>query len=147
MRKFVWRLERVLEIRKMQEQKARSDLIVLTEKLAVARGELLVQKKILENIIRALAGLGNRRRLAEQEFFMTNSAASDEKIKRLEEKVKELEFRQKQKISEVLKLRIAKEGMEKLRAQAKEEYIKEQEKIEQTELDEEARVLFVRNHD
>ena len=131
----------------MQEQKARSDLIVLTEKLAVARGELLVQKKILENIIRALAGLGNRRRLAEQEFFMTNSAASDEKIKRLEEKVKELEFRQKQKISEVLKLRIAKEGMEKLRAQAKEEYIKEQEKIEQTELDEEARVLFVRNHD
>ena len=147
MRKFVWRLERVLEIRKMQEQKARSDLIVLTEKLAVARGELLVQKKILENIIRDLAGLGNRRRLAEQEFFMTNSAASDEKIKRLEEKVKELEFRQKQKISEVLKLRIAKEGMEKLRAQAKEEYIKEQEKIEQTELDEEARVLFVRNHD
>ncbi|MEJ2649581.1 MAG: hypothetical protein P8016_14380 [Sedimentisphaerales bacterium] len=146
MRKFVWRLERVLEIRKMQEQKARSDLIVLTEKLAVARGELLVQKKILENIIRDLAGLGNRRRLAEQEFFMTNSAASDEKIKRLEEKVKELEFRQKQKISEV-KLRIAKEGMEKLRAQAKEEYIKEQEKIEQTELDEEARVLFVRNHD
>ena len=77
---------------------------------------------------------------------MTNSTSSNEKIKKLEEKVHELELQQKQKITEVLKLRRAKEGMEKLKVQAKEQYIKEQEKIEQKELDEEANVLFVRNH-
>jgi flagellar biosynthesis chaperone FliJ len=55
-------------------------------------------------------------------------------------------LQQKEKINEVLQLRKTEEGMEKLRAQAKEEYIKEQEKIEQKELDEESVILFVRNN-
>jgi flagellar biosynthesis chaperone FliJ len=146
MRKFVWRLQRVLDIRKMQEQKARSELLALTQKLVAARGELLLQKKILENLIKSLACNNPKKRLAEQEFFLANSTASNEKIKIMKEKIRKLESQQKQKIAEVLKLRKAKEGMEKLKDQAKEDYIKEQEKIEQTELDEEATVLFVRNH-
>ena len=121
-------------------------MLALTEKLAAARGELLVQKKILENIIKDLAGYSSKRRLSEQEFFMTNSIASNEKIKKLKEKIQELELQQRQQIAELIKLRKAKEGMEKLRAEAKEEHIIEQEKIEQNELDEEARVLFVRTH-
>jgi len=146
MRRFVWRLQRVLDIRKMQEQKAKSELLALTGKLASARGELLIQKKILENIIKELSGISPEKRLAEQEFFLKNSAASNEKIKKLKEKINELELQQKKKIAEVLQLRKVKEGMEKLKTEAKEQYIKEQEKIEQKELDEEANVLFVRNH-
>ena len=146
MRKFVWRLQRVLDIRAMQEHKARSELFALTEKLAANRSELLIQRKILENVIKDIANLSPKKRLAEQEFFLSNSSAGNEKIKKLETKISELEKQQKQKIAEVLKLRKAREGMEKLRAQAKEEYIKEQEKIEQNELDENATMMFVRNH-
>ena len=58
----------------------------------------------------------------------------------------ELETQQKQKIEEIVKLRQAKEGMEKLRAEAQEEYIKVQEKLEQKQMDEEASIMFVRNH-
>ncbi len=144
MRKFVWRLQRVLDIRKMQEQKARSELFALTRQLAATRGELLVQKKILENMIQDIAGNSPKKRLAEQEFFLKYSAASNKKNEQLKEKIQELELQQKQKIKEVLQLRKAKEGMEKLRAEAKEKYIEEQEKIEQKDLDEEAFVLFVR---
>ncbi len=146
MRKFDWRLQRVLEIRIMQEQKARVELFALTEKLAATRCELLLQKKILENLIKDLSGKNARERLAEQEFFLKNSAAGNEKIKSLEKKIQELELQQKQKLDEVVKLRQAKEGMEKLQAQAKEDYIKEQEKIEQKEMDEESSIMFVRNH-
>ena len=145
MKKFVWRLQRVLDIRKMQEQKARSELFELTEKLVAIRTELLLQKKILENIINGLICNSPKKRISEQEFFLTNCAASNEIIKKLKEQIKELELQQKQKIKEVLQLRKATEGMERLRADANDKYIKEQEKFEQKELDEEATILFVRN--
>ena len=146
MKKFVWRLQRVLEIRIMQEQKARVELFALTQKLAATRGELIIQRKILENLINDLSSKSASERLAEQELFMKNSASSNEKIKQLVKKVQELETQQKQKIAEIVKLRQAKEGMEKLRAEAQEEYIKVQEKLEQKQMDEEASIMFVRNH-
>ena len=146
MRKFEWRLQRVLEIRIMQEQKARVELFALTEKLAATRGELLFQKKKLESVINNLSRKSPSERLFEQELFMKNSAASNERIKSLAMKIQELETQQKQKLDEVVKLRQAKDGMEKLREQAKEEYIKEQEKFEQKEMDEESSIMFVRNH-
>jgi len=144
MKRFVWRLQRVLDIRKKEEQKARAELLELTERLAGARGELLAQRKMLEDIINGLTGENPKKRLGRQEFFLKFSAASDEQIKKLEDKVKELESQQRDKIVEVLKLRRFKEGMEKLRTEAKMQFIKEQERLEQKQLDEGATVLFVR---
>jgi len=144
MKRFVWRLQRVLDIRKKEEQKARTELLELTERLAQTRGELLTQQKMLEDIINGLTGENPKKRLGKQEFFLKFSAVSDEQIKRLEVKVSELESQQRDKIAEVLKLRRFKEGLEKLRTEAKMQFIKEQEKLEQKQLDEVATVSFVR---
>jgi len=144
MKRFVWRLQRVLDIRKKEEQKARAELLELTERLAQTRGELLMQQKMLEDIIDALTGENPKKRLGKQEFFLKFSAASNEQIKKLKDKVNELELQQRDKIVEVLKLRRFKEGLEKLRTEAKRRFIKEQEKLEQKQLDEGATVSFVR---
>ena len=144
MKRFVWRLQRVLDIRKKEEQKARAELLELTEKLAEARGELLIKRKILEDIINDLGGENPDKRLGRQEFFLKYSAVSDECIKKLKSKVNKLESQQRNKIAEVLKLRRLKEGLERLRTEAKMQFIKEQEKLEQKELDEGAIVSFVR---
>ncbi|MBA7701585.1 hypothetical protein ES703_110325 [subsurface metagenome] len=144
MKRFVWRLQRVLDIRKKEEQKARAELLELTERLAQTRGELLMQQKMLEDIINALTGENLKKRLGKQEFFLKFSAASDEQIKKLKDKVNELELQQRDKIAEVLKLRRFKEGLEKLRTEAKMRFIKEQERLEQKQLDEGATVSFVR---
>lgn len=144
MKRFVWRLQRVLDIRKKEEQKARAELLELTERLAQTRGELLIQQKMLEDIINGLTGQNPKKRLGKQEFFLKFSAVSDERIKKLEDKVNELESQQRDKIAEVLKLRKFKEGLEKLRTEAKMQFIKEQEKLEQKQLDEGATVSFVR---
>jgi flagellar FliJ protein len=144
MKRFVWRLQRVLDIRTKEEQKARAELLKLTEKLAETQSELLTWRKMLEEIINGLA-IGNpKKRLGRQEFFLRYSAASDEQIKKLENMVKELESKQREKIAEVLKLRRFKEGLEKLRVEAKIQFINEQEKLDQQQLDEGATVLFVR---
>ncbi len=144
MKRFVWRLQRVLDIRKKEEEKARAELLELTERLAQTRGELLMQQKMLEDIINGLTGENPKKRLGKQEFFLKFSAASDEQIKELEDKVKGLESQQRDKIAEVLKVRRFKEGLEKLRTEAKMRFIREQEKLEQKQLDEGATVSFVR---
>ena len=144
MKRFVWRLQRVLDIRKKEKQKARAELLELTERLAQTRGELLMQQKMLEDIIYGLTGENPKKRLGKQEFFLKFSAASNEQIKKLKDKVNELELQQRDKIVEVLKLRRFKEGLEKLRTEAKMRFIKEQEKLEQKQLDEGATVSFIR---
>jgi len=144
MKRFVWRLQRVLDIRTKEEQKARAELLKLTEKLAETQSELLAWRKVLEDIINGLTGENPKKRLGRQEFFLRYSSISDEQIKKLEDKVKELESQQRDKIAEVLKLRRLKEGLGKMRTEAKVQFIKEQEKLEQQQLDEDATILFVR---
>ena len=144
MKRFVWRLQRVLDIKKKEERKTRAELLELTGKIAQKRGELLTKQKILEDIVNGLSGEEPKNRLGKQEFFLRDSVASNEQIKKLKDKVSELESQQREKIAELLKVRRFKEGLERLQAEAKIQFIKEQEKLEQKELDEGATVSFVR---
>jgi flagellar biosynthesis chaperone FliJ len=135
----------VLDIRTKQEQVKTQELFALTGKLSQARGELLTQQRILQDIIESIARERKEKRIGKQEFFLRNSAATDELIRQLEVAVRELESRQKEMIVEVLKIRRSKEGLERLREQAKKRYIEEQDKLEQRQLDEMAVVSFVRD--
>jgi flagellar export protein FliJ len=144
MKRFVWRLQRVLDIKKKEEQKARAELFGLAEKLAAARGELLTQQKTLEDIMNGLAMERPRCRLDKQEFFLRHSVTTDERIKELKDRIHVLERQQREKVAEVLSVRRYKQGLEKLREQARGEFIAEQERLEQKELDERAGVSFVR---
>ncbi len=144
MKKFVWRLQRVLDIKKKEEQAKRTELFQLTERLAQTRGKLLRQQQILREIIRNIAERRADERLSEQEFLLRHSTTNDDQIKRLKNELSVLESKQKQKIAEVLKIRQFKEGLEKLQATAKREFIKEQEKLEQKDLDEGATVTYAR---
>lgn len=144
MKRFVWRLQTVLDIKTKEEEARRTELLKIIEKLAEAQGELLSQQRILEDIISVITGKKSQERLGEQEFFLKCSVTSDELIKKLKNKVIELKSQQREKIAEVLKVRRLKEGLEKLRAEVKKEFIREQEKLEQKEQDEGAIISFSR---
>jgi flagellar export protein FliJ len=144
MRRFVWRLQRVLDIRAKQEQIKTQELFAIMEKLAQTRGELFAQQRILRDIIDGIASEKPRNRLGRQEFFLRNSAATDERIEQLQTNISRLETEQRELIAEVLKLRRFKESLERLREQAKKRYIEEQDKLEQKQLDETATLSFAR---
>ncbi len=144
MKRFACRLQRVFDIKTKEEQAKRAELLELTGKLAQVRGELLTQQRILEDIIDGLTRKDAQKRLGEQEFFLKCSTTSDKRIKKLKNKVSKLESQQREKIAEILKVRRFKEGLEKLRSEAKMKFIKEQEKLEQKELDEGAVIGFAR---
>jgi flagellar biosynthesis chaperone FliJ len=136
MKRFIWRLQRVLDIKIKEEQIKRAELIEITERLARAQNELIMQKKILNDIINSLTEEHPRSRLDKQELFLKSAAINDELIKKLEGKVKEIEKQQREKISEVIKVKQFRKSLEKLRAETKMQYIKEQERIEQKDADE-----------
>jgi flagellar biosynthesis chaperone FliJ len=134
----------VLDVKAKQEQIKTQELFVITDKLAQTRSSLLAQQQILRDILESIANEKPRERLGAQEFFLRNSAATDELIKKLKANVRELEAKQKEKVAEVLKLRRFKEGLERLRQQAQRKYIDEQEKLEQKQIDETATLSFAR---
>jgi len=144
MKRFVWRLQRVLDIRRKEEQTKRAELLEITEKLAHARGELLMRKRMLKDMIDSLTKEHPRNRLGKQEFFLKCSATNDELINKLESKINELETRQKEKIAEVLKVKRFTEGLKKLRVEAKTQFITEQERLEQKDADEMTIMGFAR---
>jgi flagellar export protein FliJ len=145
MKRFAWRLQKVLDVRSKQEQLKQNELFQIAEQLAAQRGELLLRRRILQNLMTEIKGHGAPERLNAQEFFLRHAAADDERIRRLREEIAALEVRHKEKTAEVLAIRRFKEGLERLREQAKEEYIREQEKLEQKDLDEGTTIAFARN--
>ena len=83
MRRFAWRLQRVLDVKAKQEQIKTQELFVITDKLAQTRSSLLAQQQILRDILESIANEKPGERLGAQEFFLRNSAATDELIKKL----------------------------------------------------------------
>ena len=144
MRKFAWRLERLLSIKTIEERREKAELLALTEESAQQQSELLFKKRILQNIAAEINDKDRQHRIAEQAIFLKYSVANDEQIKKLQKNISELEEQKKVKIAEVVKIRRFKEGLEKLREKAKREFIYEQEKLEQNASDEETVTRFAR---
>jgi flagellar export protein FliJ len=144
MKRFVWRLQKVLDIKTKQEEIKRIELFRLTEKLAEKQGELLMCQRVLREIIEGIAKDTSPQRLAAQEFVLKQAAVNDERIRRLKDQMAKLQAQQKEKTAELLALRRAKEGLERLRARAQEQFLREQEKLEQKELDDRSTMAFAR---
>jgi flagellar biosynthesis chaperone FliJ len=144
MKRFQWRLQRVLDVKAKEEQIKRIELVRLTEELTARRGELLLRQRVLQNLLADIRRDRSPDRLNAQAFFLRRVAVDDEQIRKLKENIAALEVRQKEKMAEVLAVRRFKEGLEKLRAQAEQEYIYEAEKTEQKESDERTSIAFAR---
>jgi flagellar biosynthesis chaperone FliJ len=146
MKRFAWRLQKVLDVKTKEEQARQMELFRLTERLAEKRSELLMRQRVLQEILADIKKNQSSRRMGAQEFFLKHAATNDECIAALRSEIAELETRQKEKTAEVLAAKRFKEGLERLRAEAKEQFIREQEKLEQKEMDDRTTVVFARGH-
>ncbi|MBN2133378.1 MAG: hypothetical protein JW741_28020 [Sedimentisphaerales bacterium] len=144
MKRFVWRLQRVLDVRTKQEEVKRIELFRLTEMLVGKQSELLMRQRAMQDMIERIARDASPGRLMAQEFFLRQAATNDEQMRRLRKEIAELESRQKEKTAELLTVRRSKESLERLRAETQERFIHEREKLEQKELDDRATIAFAR---
>ena len=144
MKKFVWRLQRLLDIKIKQEGAKRGELVAVTEQAVAVRSQIMVQRAALRKMLAELSQKNAKQRLSEQEFFLRYAHVSDEEIKKLEEKLAELEKVRQAKIKEIMKIRRYRKGLEKLRAEARAKFQKEEQRYEQKESDAKTTVSFAR---
>jgi flagellar FliJ protein len=144
MKRFVWRLQKVLDIKTKEEQLKQMELFRLTETLAERRSELLLRQQTLRAIMNDIAKDRSSGRLETQEFFLKHAATNDQIIEKLKGQIKDLEAQRKEKTTELLAARRFREGLEKLRTEAKERFIQEQEKLEQKAMDDRTTIAFAR---
>jgi flagellar FliJ protein len=143
-KRFVWRLQRLLDIKIKQEDAKRGELVAVTEQTLAVRSKIMMRKATLRKLLTDLSAKQAQERLSGQEFFLKYSHVSEAEIKKLELRLAELERLRHSKIQEILKIRRFRKGLERLRTGAKAEFIKEQEKHEQKDLDEKTTVSFAR---
>jgi flagellar export protein FliJ len=145
MRRFAWRLQRVLDVRIKQEQVKRTELFRVTQELAEKRTELLLRQQMLQEALAAVGAKNSPQRIGQQEMVLRYAATNDEQIRRVKEALCSLEVRQKEKLAELLAVRQSREALERLREDTRQRFMQEQEKLDQKESDERAVIAFSRS--
>ncbi|MCF7976350.1 MAG: hypothetical protein K9N55_21210 [Phycisphaerae bacterium] len=144
MAKFVWRLQRVLDVKKKQEQAKRLELLRLTEQVAQARCQLMMRQQALKGMLERVAQASPKERMSQQALAMEYAKGSQARIKALAEQVSALQALKKTKTEEVLALKQATEGLERLRANAELRFLKDLDKTEQKMADEMTLLKYAR---
>ena len=145
MKRFVWRLQKVLDIKAKEEHVKQMELFRLTEVLAERQSEFLMRQQVLREIMGEITRDKSSQRLERQAFFLEHAATNDRLIEKLRGEIKTLKVQRHEKTTEVLAAKRFREGLEKLREEAKMQFIQEQEKLEQKEMDDQTTVAFARN--
>lgn len=145
MRKFVWRLQRLLDIKIKQEEVKRGELVSVTQQAVAVRGKLMMQRTLLRLKMEEVAEADVTERIAEQRLFLQLAHVVDRKITELEEQLAKVEELRQEKMQEVMEIRKFRKGLEKIRENDKVEFVKEQERLEQIDLDDKTSVRYARN--
>lgn len=144
MKKFVWRLQRLLDIKIRQEQLLRTELIALSEQIAALHAEVLMHKASIRSRLTEMRTLESKQRIEQQRHFMQFAHVLDMRIKALKDKLAGLQERRKKHIQRLLELRKERKSLEKLREKAKDDYHKEWNALEQKTTDETSSTAFAR---
>jgi len=145
MKRFEWRLQRVLDVKKKLERAKQAEVAELRAKVEDKRRELVAEEERLWQLLTDLAAVSDAERVQSQAFFASVRGGSDSRIARLKNGLEKLEVQRQEKMSELLELRQKNEAMERLREKSMTSFLEEQNKAEQNEIDEIASMGFVRN--
>ena len=116
MKRFEWRLQRVLDLKEKTEKVKRAELLKLAEEIAEAKVRVMNEQRKQREQMAAIAQESAGQRVSRQAAFLTFAAFDDERIATQRNHIRQLEAVQEKRTQELIKLRQAKEGLEKLRA-------------------------------
>ena len=141
---FVWHLQRVLDVKKKQEQATRIELLHLTEQVAQVRCQLMMRQQALKTILESVARTPSHERMCRQALAMDFAKGSQVRIKAMEEQVEAVQAEKKAKTKALFALKQASEGLERLRTDAERRFMKDLDKKEQKMADELSLLKYAR---
>jgi len=144
MKRFKWKLERVLDIKRQRERALRHALFMLAQEIAQVQEAILERRTRLRMVLEELAGRSLADRIAEQAVFMQFAGVEETAIRRLQARRHELDQTRAETQQRFLEVRAACKMLVRLREEAYRAYLREVGGREQALLDESAHVAYAR---
>lgn len=144
MRRFRWRLQRVLDVTVQREKAMRADLFGLARRIVRLRQEIVRRRAELRSVLSELRDCSLAERTARQEVFMGCAESVERELSRLEQQSRELEAERSEKTRTFMRVRSSRQTLERMREAARREHMREQLKLEQKQFDENAHVSYAR---
>jgi len=144
-KRFKWKLQRVLDIKTQHERALRSDLFALAQAIVRVREEILERRTVLRTLLVELADRRLADRLPELAVFMEFSAVEERRIERLGARLRDLESERAEKQRRFLEARATCKTLKRLREEARSAHMRDVGKREQMAFDESAHTAFARN--
>jgi hypothetical protein len=144
MKRFSWRLERVLEITARREQALRAELFALAQEIARTRHEIALRRQTVRTILDDLGRKTLAERLGEQTIVLACAAAEERILAGLQRRCETLEAERKTKTEQFMKHRTLRRSLERLREAAYAKYLRAAAAREQAEFDEVSHIAFAR---
>lgn len=144
MQKFVWPMQRLLDVKGKLENALKAELMTLSEQCAALRSRIMMEKIMLRNLLNELADLPPEQRMLRQPEFMQYVHVKDNVLKLLADRLQDVERKRQQKMQELLSLRKFRKGLERLRERALLEYRRQLQQLEQKVSDENTCTVLAR---
>jgi flagellar biosynthesis chaperone FliJ len=143
-KRFHWKLQRVLDVKQQRRRALQSDLFLLAQQVAQVREQTLERRTRLRVILEELGGRRLADRIAAQAVFMQFVGVEEAAIAALEARLADLEATRAEVRQRFLEVRAACRMLTRLREDAYREYLREVSRQEQKMLDESAHVAYAR---
>ncbi len=142
MKRFRWPLQRLLDVTMQRELARRAELLRLGRETARVRQEIASRRRVIRASLKELARQALAERMGQQEIVLACSAGREREIRRFQDRLEALAGERKRTVEELVRVRGARETLEKMRDEARWRHVQEQLKLEQKALDEVAHVAF-----
>ncbi len=144
MKRFRWKLQRVLDVEEQRREALRSELFHLAQAIAQVHEAILVRRSRLRAVLAEMATRPLAERIAAQAVFMPLAEVEEAAIGRLEARRTELQDRRDQTHRRFLEVRAMCRRLLRLREVAYRAYLQEAAREEQKALDETAHLAYAR---
>ena len=144
MKRFVWPLQRLLEVTQQREEALRAVLAALADRIAHTRDEIQRKQQAIRSQLALLAAHPNvRERIDRLQAMRDCFDAAARRVAALAGAMGELEARRRETIDLLTRTRVSRRTLQRLREEARGRHARQQRRAEQKQLDEAAAVAFV----
>jgi len=144
MKRFVWPLQRLLDVTVHRERAHKAELLALASRVAGLRQQIAQRRFILNVSLQELSKQKLPDRVSDQETFINNSAHDRRRIRQLESQLRQAESKRETLIKELLAIKSKREALEARREADRAAHLKQEMKREQKRLDESAHISYAR---
>jgi flagellar biosynthesis chaperone FliJ len=143
MKKFVWPLQRLLDVTEQRERAKRLEVMAAIQQAAQVRRQIERRQAMLRNLLAEMSQRSLIERIPLQQVFLTHCPWEEKIIASLRRELEDLQKLRERLTAELMRLRTSRKSLERLRAEALGGYLREQARAEQKQLDESAQVAYV----